>query len=66
MLLFFHSTTSQHYNEAMDREDLWQSLIDFSRTISLPWIVLGDFNAIRWMTEKRQSADLYSFKPELQ
>lgn len=54
-------------NLAMDREDLWKSLNDFSRTNSIPWIVLGDFNAITWTTKKkRRSAGLYSFKSELQ
>lgn len=39
-------------NEVKYKEPLWDSLNYISNGINLPWIVLGDFNAIRWESEK--------------
>lgn len=33
---------------------LWERLVVLARTISSPWVVLGDFNDIRWPSEKKR------------
>lgn len=43
-------------NSASDRKRLWDSLLHCSNNVNLPWIVLGDFNIIRWSYEKRGGA----------
>lgn len=43
-------------NSASDRKHLWDSLLQCSNNVNLPWIVLGDFNIIRWSHEKRGGA----------
>lgn len=43
-------------NSAMDRKNLWNSLINISQTISHLGIVARDFNIIRWNYEKTGGA----------
>lgn len=35
------------------REDLWNYLIDIGHLISMPWILIGDFNQILYLEEKK-------------
>lgn len=40
------------HNAIQDRIKLWESLMNCAKSAALPWIVMGDFNAIRWENEK--------------
>lgn len=38
------------------REDLWNYLIDIGHLISMPWILIGDFNQILYLEEKKSGS----------
>lgn len=42
-------------NSALGREQLWDFLKACS-PVSCPWIILGDFNVVRWDSEKSGGA----------
>lgn len=47
-------------NSSTGRESLWSSLIHCASIAKSPWIVISDFNAIRWSRERKGGA-----KPDL-
>lgn len=58
------------FNDPDGRTSLWNSISSVSRCINSPWIVLGDFNAIRVPGERRgksstQANDMDSFNDYL-
>lgn len=44
-------------NDPAEMEKLWSSLTVISASCNIPWIVLGDFNVIRWVHEKQGGAN---------
>ena len=42
----FNCTFVYESNQETERETLWNGLVDIAANKSLPWIVMGDFNAI--------------------
>lgn len=46
-------------NEAIDRVCLWQALRRIATSISLPWIVSGDFNTILWQVERLKNGSIF-------
>lgn len=45
------------FNQAASRRQLWDELrIGFGTVGDLPWIVIGDFNVVRWQNEKSNSS----------
>ncbi|XP_020262988.1 uncharacterized protein LOC109838968 [Asparagus officinalis] len=51
-------------NQIEGRRDLWQDLLDFKRTVSGPWLVGGDFNAILNGEEKMGGAQVSDAETE--
>lgn len=49
----FFVTSIYASNDAVKRVDLWNDLISMPNTIDGPWLVSGDFNMIRYPSEKR-------------
>lgn len=49
---YFAITVCYGCNCSQERQSLWSSLNATSAIISLPWLVLGDFNVVRWGSEK--------------
>ncbi|KAK9667072.1 hypothetical protein RND81_14G230600 [Saponaria officinalis] len=47
----FHASVVYGRNNAADRQELWDSVALFGASVG-PWIVLGDFNVIRYEWEK--------------
>lgn len=43
-------------NSTSIRQALWNSLSSISLGIANPWLVLGDFNSVRWSWEKKGGA----------
>lgn len=46
----FHTTFIYDSNNHQEREELWRDLLNLLNPA--PWVVLGDFNVIRFPTEK--------------
>ena len=44
------------FNSYIERKDLWNTIIQISKSITTPWIVAGDFKIIRWSHEKSGGA----------
>ncbi|KAK9741399.1 hypothetical protein RND81_03G102500 [Saponaria officinalis] len=40
------------FNDGLDRRQLWHNLMTVSPSISLGWLVIGDFNVVRCMEDK--------------
>lgn len=54
----------------VDRRELWQQLHVLSQTISMPWMIGGDFNTILYANEREATLRRYvpwtiSMKPYL-
>lgn len=50
---YFYLTGVYAYNERVDKIDLWRDLITCASYVGdQPWIILGDFNVVRWQSEK--------------
>ncbi|MQM00346.1 hypothetical protein Taro_033080 [Colocasia esculenta] len=47
-----HLTVVYGSNLAYERKMLWQDIGSLSTTISLPWLIVGDFNCVRYADEK--------------
>ncbi|KAK9733272.1 hypothetical protein RND81_04G056300 [Saponaria officinalis] len=47
----FHISVVYGSNNATERQELWTNLTSFAATVG-PWLVLGDFNVIRYEHEK--------------
>lgn len=45
------------YNLGSQRQQLWTDLVNISGAIVSPWLCLGDFNIIRYFSERQSSVD---------
>lgn len=54
--LVFFLSACYGFNNYIQRKDLWNTIIQNSKSIKIPWIVAGDFNTIRWPHEKSGGA----------
>ncbi|XP_074266829.1 uncharacterized protein LOC141590117 [Silene latifolia] len=47
------------FNTRLERQYLWQLLSDISKTVSHPWVCMGDFNVVLNVEERLGSAHLH-------
>ncbi|KAF5200299.1 Dnase i-like superfamily protein, partial [Thalictrum thalictroides] len=57
----FMLTTVYGSNDLVARRDLWSYLMNFAATNTLPWLVLGDYNAIMSAQEKVGGAGVTNY-----
>ncbi|MQM23789.1 hypothetical protein Taro_056859 [Colocasia esculenta] len=48
----FHLSVVYGSNLSYERQSLWRDIILLSATITLPWLIIGDFNSVRYPQEK--------------
>ncbi|XP_020696710.2 uncharacterized protein LOC110109847 [Dendrobium catenatum] len=58
----FYVTVVYAANSMEDRKALWKDIYDIANSISMPWIILGDFNCCRHSNEKAGGSLLHNSK----
>ena len=63
----FHVTFIYAFNTSVERLPLWEDIVSLSRfAASAPWILLGDFNVVRFPSERtRENLSWPSYMEDL-
>ncbi|XP_022842022.1 uncharacterized protein LOC111365716 [Olea europaea var. sylvestris] len=50
------------FHTIVSRRPLWNNIMDFNANVSLPWMILGDFNDVLKFNEKNNGAEVTPYE----